>query len=110
MAPLTMKDIQNSPLNKNREEYNARDLDMKTGKMNGSTNPKPDIVLGDVPDHTKPVLIHIEKTTADRNGLKTTFSLGMDYQFTNATELKEVLDAVGYSRKTLWARIKTMFK
>ena len=107
MTTLNIKDIFASPLFKPKEEYNVKDIDLKT-IGNSKTI--------EIPEPPKPVSIKIEKTKRLPDGTSTTtYSINIDHSFTSTAELKDVLDAIGYEdKKSIFGRIsnrvKTTFK
>ena len=91
--PINMKDIQNSPLNKDRQEISSKNLTFSNGET------------------IKPLSIKIDKTVNGPDGSKTTFTVSMEHTFTTAQELKAVLDAVGYcGGKSMWEKVKGMVR
>lgn len=93
MAAIPMKDILNSPLNRERQEVSSKSITFSNGEP------------------IKPLSIKIDKTVNGPDGSKTTFTVSMEHTFTTAQELKDTLDAVGYcGRKGLIQSIKDMVR
>ena len=94
---INLKDIINSPFNKDRREINAKNLDLESiGALD--------------PVKAKWISIKIERTIPSGNSV-TTYKVSVDHVFTSATELKEVLETVGYfESKSLLSRLKSILK
>ena len=89
---INLKDIINSPFNKEKGEINAKNIDLKGI------------------DTVEGVSIKIERTIPSGNSV-TTYKVSVDHAFTSATELKEVLETVGYfEKRPLLSRLKAVLK
>jgi hypothetical protein len=88
---INLKDILNSKFNKPVEEVSSKNVaSMKISDLSS----------------TKSVSIKIEKIIMGENGSRTNYSVSMDHTFTDAKDLVEVLDTLGYNeRKGIWKRL-----
>jgi hypothetical protein len=90
---LHMNDILNSPLNKPKEEVQAKTLTFSPGEP------------------IKPLSIKVDKTVNGPDGSRTTFTVSMEHTFSSASELKAILDAIGYcGKKGIVERFKEMVR